>query len=364
MYSKLLKVAVIITGVCLGPGFVMLLYRLFQIIAGIDPYSKILTWVNLCIFVVSAAATGITTYIFSDRIAGLIKRASDELEERITRFTPEKYFSAISGLLLGLIIAYLIMLPVSSLQIAWFYMPLSFIVYILCVYIMIRTMLKITPKITRLRRRWAILGAENPAEEQALFAVKILDTSAIIDGRIEDVYRTGIIEGNIAVPSFVLAELQRIADSADAMRRSKGRRGLDILASMQKDFPGRVEILHKDYEELQETGQKLVRLASERNSVLITSDYNLNKIALVQGVRAINLNDLANALKPVLLAGESFVVRVIREGREEGQGIAYMSDGTMIVIENGKDLIGQNAEVEVTSVLTTSAGRMIFARIK
>ena len=247
---------------------------------------------------------------------------------------------------------------------AWLNVPITLIVYLLSVYVCIVTMVKISTKVNFKRFFNPVEKAEEvplaiPKEKTARY---ILDTSIIIDGRIGDVYRTGIMAGELVVPSFILRELEKVADSTDPIKRSRGRRGLDILQGMQKDF--KVRIIGRDYEDLTTTGEKLVRFAGEEEGILITGDFNLNKIAALQGVRVINLNDLANALKPVTLPGESLCVQVIREGRESGQGLAYLEDGTMIVVENGKKYIGAEVEVEVTSVLQTSAGRMIFARLK
>lgn len=191
---------------------------------------------------------------------------------------------------------------------------------------------------------------------------KVLDTSVIIDGRINDICQTGFIEGQLIIPNFVLDELRHISDSADLLRRNRGRRGLDILHRLQKDFPGKVTVTDMDYPDIAEVDSKLLQLAKDWNGMVITNDYNLNKVAQVQGVTVLNINELSNALKPVVLPGEMMTVEVIREGKEQNQGLAYLDDGTMIVVENGKRFIGQTINVEVSSVLQTSAGRMIFVR--
>ena len=191
---------------------------------------------------------------------------------------------------------------------------------------------------------------------------KVLDTSVIIDGRINDICQTGFLEGQLIIPNFVLDELRHISDSADLLRRNRGRRGLDILHRLQKDFPGKVVITDKDYADIAEVDSKLLQLAKDVDGMVITNDYNLNKVAQVQGVTVLNINELSNALKPVVLPGEKMTVEVIREGKEQNQGLAYLDDGTMIVVENGKKYIGQTIDVEVSSVLQTSAGRMIFVR--
>ncbi len=196
---------------------------------------------------------------------------------------------------------------------------------------------------------------------------KILDTNVIIDGRIKDVCRTGFIEGSIYIPGFVLDELQHIADSSDSLKRARGRRGLDILNEMQKEF----SLIVRSYDYKLETERipeevdaRLVKLAKILNGSIVTNDFNLNKVAALQGVQVLNVNELANALKPVVLPGEEMPVTIIKEGKEQNQGVAYLDDGTMIVVEDGRRRIGDNLEVVVTSVLQTVAGKMIFAKIK
>ena len=193
---------------------------------------------------------------------------------------------------------------------------------------------------------------------------KILDTSVIIDGRIADLCETGFLEGKFIIPQFVLQELQRIADSSDSLKRARGRRGLDILHRIQKMADVDVRIVENDYPNLREVDAKLVVLGKDMNAKVVTNDLNLNKVAELQGVRVLNINELTNALKPVVLPGEAMHVYVIKEGKESGQGVAYLDDGTMIVVDNARRLIGRNVDVVVTSVLQTTAGRMIFTKIR
>ncbi len=192
----------------------------------------------------------------------------------------------------------------------------------------------------------------------------IVDTSAIIDGRIGDILRTGFLEGPLVIPSFVLQELQKVADSPDNIKRVRGRRGLDMLNRLQKEFPATVRIMDVDITDQKDVDAKLVRLARQHRYSILTNDYNLNRVAELQGVKVLNVNELANALRPVVLPGEEMVVKVVQEGKEVGQGIAFLDDGTMIVIENGCKYINSEADVVVTRVLQTAAGRMIFAHIK
>ncbi|OIO38609.1 MAG: hypothetical protein AUJ75_02565 [Candidatus Omnitrophica bacterium CG1_02_49_10] len=191
----------------------------------------------------------------------------------------------------------------------------------------------------------------------------LLDTSVIIDGRIADICQTKFIEGKLVIPRFILNELQHIADSQDALKRNRGRRGLDILNKIQKQADLAVKIIEDDFDDIKEVDSKLIKLAKIMDAKVLTNDYNLNKIAELQGVGILNINDLANALKPVVLPGEIMDVKLIKDGKEFNQAVAYLDDGTMIVVDNAKPLIGKNAQVVVTSVLQTSAGRMIFAKL-
>lgn len=193
---------------------------------------------------------------------------------------------------------------------------------------------------------------------------KILDTSVIIDGRIADIIQTGFLEGTIVIPQFVLAELQYIADSSDVLKRNRGRRGLDILNRIQKELKINVEIFDGDFEDIHEVDLKLIRLAKQMTGIVVTNDYNLNKICEFQSIPVLNINDLANAVKQIIIPGEEMHVLVIKEGKEHSQGLAYLDDGTMIVVENGREHTGSSIDVIVTSVLQTSAGRMIFAKPK
>ncbi len=193
---------------------------------------------------------------------------------------------------------------------------------------------------------------------------KILDTSAIIDGRIAEIFETGFVEGTLVIPQFVLQELVYIADSSDALRRNRGKRGLDILNKIQKQVDLEVKIVDQDFPKIKEVDAKLVALAQKMNGKIFTNDFNLNKVSELQGVQVLNVNQLATALRPVALPGELMSVYVQREGKEPGQGVAYLDDGTMVVVERGKKHLGKNINVTVTSVLQTTAGRMIFSELK
>ena len=192
--------------------------------------------------------------------------------------------------------------------------------------------------------------------------VKILDTSVIIDGRIADICETGFMDGTLIIPQFVLKELQQVADSADSLKRNRGRRGLDILQKVRKMSDIDVEISELDYPDVKEVDLKLIELAQDLDAKIVTNDFNLNKVAQVRGVQVLNINELANALKPVVLPGEFMRVFILKEGKEYNQGVAYLDDGTMVVVDNARKLLGKNVDVTVTSVLQTTAGKMIFGK--
>jgi uncharacterized protein YacL len=200
------------------------------------------------------------------------------------------------------------------------------------------------------------------AEKQEEVRDKILDTSVVIDGRILDIADTHFIDGPLILPNFVLREIQLISDSSDPIKRARGRRGLDMLNKLQRKGSIEVKITYTDYTDTREVDAKLIKLARDTGGKLVTNDFNLNKVAELQGVKVLNLNNLANALKPVVLPGEELTIQVIKEGKDENQGIGYLEDGTMVVIENGGHLVGKDVKVSVTSIIQTAAGKMIFTK--
>jgi uncharacterized protein YacL len=206
------------------------------------------------------------------------------------------------------------------------------------------------------------MGGIFGSEKLGKRSFKVLDTSVIIDGRIADIAETGFLEGMIVVPNFVLHELQLVADSADSLKRNRGRRGLDILQRVQKISSLQVMIVDDDYPAVREVDLKLIELAKQYEAKIVTNDFNLNKVAQLQGVEVLNINELANALKPIVLPGELMKVFILKEGKEYNQGVAYLDDGTMVVVDNARKMIGKTIEVAVTSVLQTTAGKMIFGK--
>ncbi|RPJ56774.1 MAG: TRAM domain-containing protein [Acidobacteria bacterium] len=204
------------------------------------------------------------------------------------------------------------------------------------------------------------LFAERPTKKSA----KLLDTSVIIDGRVADIVETGFLEGQLLVPEFVLRELQMVADSADSIKRNRGRRGLDILQRIQKEPSIKVQIIEDDYPDIKGVDMKLIELAKDTGAKIVTNDFNLNKVAQLRGVDVLNINELANCLKPVVLPGETMRVFILKEGKEYNQGVAYLDDGTMVVADNARKMIGKTIDIQVTSVLQTTAGKMIFGKFQ
>ena len=295
------------------------------------------------------------------------------LERVLTHIPNQELIAGTIGLLFGLIIANLIGAAFNQVPIIGPY--ISIILSAIFGYSGVRLMARKGPEMylnylkqwkrseagTKKSRGFNMFGSHKFSDSNS--TAKLLDTSVIIDGRIKELCATGFIDGPLIVPVFVLNELQIISDSADAMKRNRGRRGLDILKEMQDAKLVSIEIVEDDYDDLHEVDSKLMRLALEKQWKLMTNDFNLNKVARVQGIKVLNLNELANVLKPALIAGEWIRVQVMKEGKEIQQGVAYLDDGTMIVVEDGRPYVGQEVEVMVTSILQTSAGRMIFARV-
>lgn len=303
-------------------------------------------------------------FLFADSVVNLVEL----LEERIVRAPVTDVLFGTVGLIVGLIVAFLFQWPFSTLELPVLNSILPFVVTCLFGYLGFKVGFKKRDELiylfstpARLKDRKKDAQMSDDTRNQTL---KILDTSVIIDGRIADICQTGFLEGTLIIPRFVLEELQHIADSSDVLKRNRGRRGLDILNKIQKELDVNVEIYEGDFEEIQEVDSKLVKLAKLVSGIVVTNDFNLNKVCELQNVPVLNINDLANAVKPVVLPGEELTVHVIKDGKEQNQGVGYLDDGTMIVIEDGRNHIGKTIEVLVTSVLQTSAGRMIFAKPK
>ncbi len=286
----------------------------------------------------------------------LAKKMANKLEDTLSKYTMQEILMYIIGLGIGLYVANLIngafevgeSVLLSRVMLVLLYIALGcFGIYLVHV------------------KKGEIRGWISKTGDMLTSSTpKILDTSVIIDGRILDIMSTGFIEGKVIIPSFVLEELRHIADSSDSLKRNRGRRGLDILAELKNARITIVEIMEVDYPELKEVDSKLLKLANELQGKVVTNDFNLNKVARLQKIQVLNINDLANSIKQVVLPKEEMKVVVVKEGKEAEQGLSYLNDGTMIVIENGRKYVGKEIEVVVATVLQTSAGRMIFAKVK
>jgi len=308
---------------------------------------------------------GIAGYAAALRIWQQVVQLTQWIETRLLRTPIQDTLAGVLGLIAGLVIANLLSGPLKLVPVVGPLLPPVFAV--LLAYLGAVVAIKRRNDIVHLLASLPRPGRERDRERARTEAVsgsyKVLDTSAIIDGRIADVAETGFLEGTLVVPGFVLEELRRIADSSDTLRRNRGRRGLEVLRRIQQESPVPVKIVEEEVEG-EDVDSKLLRLARKMGGKVITNDYNLNQIAGLQGVPVLNVNELANAVKPVVLPGEALQVQIIREGKEAGQGVGFLDDGTMIVVEGGKRFIGQRIDVEVSTVLQTAAGRMIFARPK
>lgn len=292
-----------------------------------------------------------------------------KLEESIQKIPFSDVVLGSIGLVVGLLMAFLISQIFYQIDIPYFANIISVLLYLMLGYLGAMVPLKRKDDIANMSVSFKKSGSSVNKEKPILKNVKskskpkVLDTSVIIDGRIADICETGFMEGPLIIPEFVLGELQYIADSSDNLKRKRGRRGLDVLNRIQKEIDIEVIISEKDFDDIAEVDMKLLKLGKILKGKVVTNDYNLNKVAEFHGVEVLNINELANAVKPVVLPGEIMYADIIKEGKEPGQGVAYLDDGTMIVIEGGKKHLDKHAEVEVSSVLQTAAGKMIFAKV-
>lgn len=286
-----------------------------------------------------------------------LKAGATWLGREFQRVPPNRLGSMLTGLFLGLAAAAFLSLPLSLLPLPW-RMILPCVLALALAYVGAVALPMVPLFLWSSGRRRVAQGEVEGYEDQYM----LLDTSVIIDGRIADISRTGFINGTLLIPRFVLRELQHIADSPDVLRRNRGRRGLEMLNRLRKEAVVPIRISDMDTDEAEEVDGKLVVLARELNCPIITNDYNLNRVAELQGVTVLNINELANAVKALFLPGESMRVQIIQEGKEAGQGVGYLDDGTMVVVEDGRRYIGHTIEVTVTKALQTAAGRMIFAK--
>ncbi|MEG2353908.1 MAG: PIN/TRAM domain-containing protein [Clostridium sp.] len=318
---------------------------------------------KLILVLVSILICALIVYLISPLIINFIIKGIDYIERMVQKRPTNELVVGTIGAIVGLLISTLFFNQIRGTSTIWGIITviITVIITIICMDVAIRRKDDILVFMSNLKK-----GTSSSKEKKmkGKSSPKILDTSVIIDGRIFDLCQTGFIEGTLIIPQFVLDELRHIADSSDDLKRTKGRRGLDILNKIQTELTITVEISEANFKDIQEVDSKLLKLAQVINGKVITNDFNLNKVATFQGVEVLNINELANAIKPILLPGEELRIQIVKDGKESGQGVAYLDDGTMIVVEGGRKHVGELAEVVVTSVLQTSAGRMIFAKRK
>jgi uncharacterized protein YacL len=316
-------------------------------------------------YVIGALLFGLIFFLISPWLIKLGWKATGIIENTLQNIPTNDILLGSVGLILGLIIANLFIRPLAIIPIPWLGSIVMVLANIILGYLGIKIATRKRDDLGSIVHSLKKLGIKDKNyRAEGTVRPKILDTSVIIDGRIADICKTGFVEGPLIIPGFVLEELRHIADSSDTLKRNRGRRGLDILNKIQKELDIPVKIYDKPFEDIAEVDTKLLKLAQIMKGKVVTNDFNLNKVAEFQGVPVLNINELANAVKPVVLPGEEMVVQVIKDGKESGQGVAYLDDGTMIVVDGGKKHIGESIGVMVTSVLQTAAGRMIFAKPK
>lgn len=362
MLKKLLKFLIAATGAGIGYGIIViveLLYEAFNSNAT-EVFSKS-EWLGVKV------AFGLICGIICSRTANIFwrhsKKAAKSIENDLQGIATHDIIAGTVGLIAGLVIAALISIMFKEITFMYVGTVLTVVSYVILGYLGVVIATKRYKDFSNIFLQKGKAGFKKKGFDAT---PKIFDTSVIIDGRIADIMRTGFIEGKIVIPEFVLLELQHVADSSDALRRVRGRRGLDILNMLREEHG--VEIYNtsgdKSIEEIPEVDIKLLKLAQNINGKVLTNDYNLNKVAGIKGVEVLNINELANTLKPMVIPGEEMSLFLVKEGKEPNQALAYLDDGTMIVVEDGRKFIGNTIIAVVTSVLQTAAGRMIFARTK
>lgn len=340
--DKAMKYAIAIVGAMTG----FSVTRFVLMSAGMN----LMSFTSIGIMVAASVAFGMLMLFFGGKIVSYAAVSVDKIEKFLQSLTLYELMVCVAGLIAGLIVANLLSVALMRIQVIG--IPLTIVANILfgsCGVFL--AMSKKNENIIEDRKRRS-------------YNCKVLDTSVIIDGRVLDICRVGFLEGELVVPDFVLEELRHLADSHDDITRAKGRRGLDVLESLKQNSKIPVKIAKTKYDPAVEVDERLMQYAKEEKACIITNDYNLNKVASINGISILNINDLSNALKPLAVSGEEMTVKIIREGKENGQGIGYLEDGTMVVVEGALKFKGSEIDVIVTSVLQTSAGRMIFARFK
>lgn len=355
MLRRIIQLLFLLIGATVGILFLPYVFELISITTN--------PWINnpYVAAIIGAAIFYVLSLLFVDSLVQFMKWMEGKL---LHAPTADLLFGTI-GMIIGLVVAFLIGFALNTIDVPLVATIAPIILSVVLGYLGFQVGFQkrdeLTGMLTPVRMANGKKSEDEPVEKPAY---KLLDTSVIIDGRIADISETGFMEGTFVVPQFVIAELQHIADSSDTLKRTRGRRGLDILKRLQTERLGAIMITEEDFGETAEVDMKLMRAAQKMGGKVVTNDFNLNKVCELHNVPVLNINDLANAVKPVVIPGEDMHVVVIKDGKEQNQGVAYLDDGTMIVIEEGKGYIGDAIDVTVTSVLQTSAGRMIFAKPK
>ncbi len=363
--KKIYRMLFTILGLLFGVTLSYLISYVFSVVSQLPDYSETL---NLIVTGICILAGGIIFYLIAPAVQQAFANLTQELDRALRKVPVRVFVCGSIGLILGLIVAFLICQLWAGLALPALRTALSVAVYIIMAYVgtslTARKADELTTGFKSLNDNRIQKSPRSSKSKSRPATPKILDTSVIIDGRIADILKTGFIEGQIIIPEFVLIELQHIADSSNSLKRKRGRRGLDILNRIQEQHG--IEIYSTEHgrkrKDLPEVDVRLLELADAMHGKVVTNDYNLNKVASIKGVDVLNINELANNLKPVVLPGEEMEITPIRQGKEPGQALAYLDDGTMIVVEDGIRSIGKEISVTVTSVLQTAAGRMIFVR--
>lgn len=361
MLEKILKALFTVAGMILGY-FIGNMIINTSYITNLNNFGST-TMKNIIIIIISIIIFGIILFLLSPGINYVIKKFMDYIEKSIQKLSVTEIIFGSGGAIIGLILSAVFVNIASKIPVAGSIVAVFIAIFMAAIgaNIGIKRREEIMSVFSSIRR--SDKGKDRKTKGSK-GDPKVLDTSVIIDGRIFDICQTGFVEGSLIIPNFVLEELRHIADSSDSLKRNRGRRGLDVLNKIQKELNIDVQISDKDFPEIAEVDSKLLKLAQVLNGRVVTNDYNLNKVAEFHGVPVLNINELANAVKPVVLPGEEMRIQIIKDGKESGQGIAYLDDGTMIVVEGGRKFIGETKDVIVTSVLQTAAGRMIFAKQK
>lgn len=360
MLKKILKIIFSLIGLAIGFIIGDALLKIQYIVDW--GYFSTSTWGKASFLVVITILFGLIFFLLSPFIYKGIIKLIEYAEKSIQKLSASEIIFGAVGVIISLIITSLVGMPLNRISVPVIGQILFILFNLIGAIIGADVSIKKKEDISNIFM--SMKKGSKDKKSKIKVVSKVLDTSVIIDGRIFDICETGFVEGPLVIPNFVLDELRHISDSSDSLKRNRGRRGLDILNKIQKELAIEVQIWEGDFPEIAEVDSKLLKLAQKLGGKVVTNDYNLNKVAEFQGVPVLNINELANAIKPVVIPGEEMRIPIIKDGKESGQGIGYLDDGTMIVVEGGRKFIGEELDVIVTSVLQTAAGRMIFAKQK